>query len=221
MRVYAYLRASTTEQDAHRAKSELSNFASDKRLKISSWFYENESGSSLKRPELFRLLDVAEFGDILLVEQVDRISRLNKKDWECLKSIISNKGVRIVSLDLPTSHIFLNPSDEFTERMLFALNGMMLDMLAAIARKDYLDRRRRQLQGIEKAKKDGKYRGRPIDKNLRSKITLLLNDGKSYNYIQKILGCSRHTISSAKKAQDKVLLESSPSIEKTEKKEVI
>lgn len=172
MRVYAYLRASTKEQDAQRAKEELKSFAQDKGLKISSWFYENESGSKLKRPELFRLLDVAQHGDVLLVEQVDRISRLNKKDWESLKSIIAKKGVRIVSLDLPTSHVFLSPNDEFTERMLFALNTMMLDMLAAVARKDYMDRRKRQLQGIEKAKKEGKYKGRPIDQNLHNKISL-------------------------------------------------
>jgi DNA invertase Pin-like site-specific DNA recombinase len=37
--------------------------------------------------------------------------------------------------------------------------AMMLDMLAAIARKDYTDRR--QVQGIERAKSQGKYRGRP------------------------------------------------------------
>jgi DNA invertase Pin-like site-specific DNA recombinase len=40
---------------------------------------------------------------------------------------------------------------------------MMLDMLAAVARKDYEDRRRRQSEGIAKAKKEGKYRGRPIN----------------------------------------------------------
>jgi len=34
---------------------------------------------------------------------------------------------------------------------------MMLDMLAAIARKDYEDRRNRQMQGIARAKAEGKY----------------------------------------------------------------
>jgi len=36
--------------------------------------------------------------------------------------------------------------------MLTALNAMMLDMLAAVARKDYDDRRRRQAQGVQRAK---------------------------------------------------------------------
>jgi hypothetical protein len=52
----------------------------------------------------------------------------------------------VVALDLPTSHRFTVRSDEFTDRMLDAVNEMLLDMLAAVARKDYLDRRRRQKQ---------------------------------------------------------------------------
>ena len=47
--------------------------------------------------------------------------------------------------------------------MFAAINAMLLDMLAAVARKDYEDRRRRQAQGIAKAKLDGAYRGRPED----------------------------------------------------------
>jgi len=37
-----------------------------------------------------------------------------------------------------------NATDEMTAPMIDALNWMMLDMLAVIARKDYTDRRRRQ-----------------------------------------------------------------------------
>lgn len=40
-----------------------------------------------------------------------------------------------------------------------AINSMMIDMLAAIARKDHQNRRRRQAEGIKKAKEEGKYRG--------------------------------------------------------------
>jgi hypothetical protein len=53
--------------------------------------------------------------------------------------------------------------DEFTGRMFEAINGMLLDMLAAVARKDYDDRRRRQAQGQAKAKAEGRYKGRPED----------------------------------------------------------
>nr|WP_010301928.1 recombinase family protein [Candidatus Odyssella thessalonicensis] len=69
----------------------------------------------MKRPELFRLLDIAQRGDILLVEQVDRTSRLNSQDWELLKSQITGKGIIVVAFDLQTSHQFINTrSDEFT-----------------------------------------------------------------------------------------------------------
>jgi DNA invertase Pin-like site-specific DNA recombinase len=44
--------------------------------------------------------------------------------------------------------------------MFDAINGMMLDMLAAVARKDYEDRRRRQAQGQAKAKAEGLYKRR-------------------------------------------------------------
>lgn len=153
----------------------------------------------MQRPELFRLLDVAEPGDILLVEQVDRISRLSSKDWETLKREIKGKGIRVVSLDLPTSHQLAKQGDEFTDRMLQAVNHMMLDMLAAVARKDFEDRRKRQAQGVKRAKAEGKYKGRPDDLKLQGRIAELLKVDKTYSQIQHLIGCSRHTISKVKK----------------------
>jgi DNA invertase Pin-like site-specific DNA recombinase len=66
------------------------------------------------------------------------------------------------------------PADDFTGRMFRALNSMMLDILAAIARKHYDDRRRRQAQGVAKAKAEGKYRGRPEDIGRNAGIASLL-----------------------------------------------
>lgn len=199
-RTYAYLRASTKEQNAERAKESLSRFASEHDLVISAFFAENESGATLHRPELFRLLEIAQKGDVMLVEQIDRISRLKNEDWYTLKSIIKAKGLRVVSLDLPTSHQFTVAGDQFTGRMLLAINELMLDMLAAIARKDYEDRRRRQKEGIILAKLEGLYRGRPRDVELQKKIEGMLLDKKSYDYIQHILKCSRTTISKVSKS---------------------
>ena len=78
-RVYGYLRASTKEQDAARAKDSLLQFATNSNLTVATFFIENESSATLDRPELFRLLDVAQPNDIILVEQIDRISRLNDR----------------------------------------------------------------------------------------------------------------------------------------------
>lgn len=202
MRIWGYLRASTQEQNALRGKEELEEFAATYGMKISKYFIENISGATLQRPQLFQLLDIAESGDVLLCEQVDRLARLANNDWKTLRSLIESKGIRVVSLDLPTSHQLMTIStDSFTSRIFESMNTMMLDFLAAFARKDYEDRRRRQKQGIEKAKSEGKYRGRPIDENLRNKVKELLSDGKSWNRIQELLGCSRGTISKVSKLQ--------------------
>jgi len=198
--IHAYLRASTSEQDASRARGALESFASANNVRIAGWYVENESGASMQRPELFRLLENTQAGDILLLEQVDRLSRLNAEDWQKLRNAITSKGVRIVALDLPTSHMFMTVADEFTARMMEAINGMMLDMLAAIARKDYTDRRRRQKEGITKAKDEGKYKGRQTDEKKREVITALLAGGKSYSQIEASLGVSRSTIAKAAKA---------------------
>jgi len=66
MRGYGYLRASTEYQDASRAKNDLIRFATNKDFSISSWFIENESGTKLHRPKLFRLLEIAESGDVFI-----------------------------------------------------------------------------------------------------------------------------------------------------------
>lgn len=195
MYVRAYLRASTKEQDANRARSDLIAFAKERGLRIVSFYVEHESGASLQRPELFRLLADAHEGDILLIEAVDRLARLNSDDWQKLKAELQSRRVRVVALDLPTSWIMTNQTDDMTGRMLDALNAMMLDVLAAIARKDYDDRRRRQAQGIAKKKEAGGYRGRQPDVQRNAAIMNMLRRGDSWNSIVAATGCSRSTLS--------------------------
>lgn len=196
MFIRAYLRASTKEQDATRAKGDLERFAAEKGVKIAAHYIENVSGASLKRPELFRLLGDCQEGDVLLVEQVDRLSRLTGPDWERLKDMIRGRKVRVVALDLPTSWDMVSKEREhgLTARIYEAMNGMLLDMLAAIARKDYEDRRRRTLQGIETGKSKGHYKGRPEDAKKNAGIMKLLKEGKSWSFIISTVGCSRSTL---------------------------
>ena len=190
-----YLRASTADQDAHRARDMMKAFAKERGLKIAATYIENESGATLQRPELFKLIHDSEEGDVLLVEQVDRLSRLNEADWSKLKAELTARRIRVVAYDLPTSWQLAKDTDEFTGRMLEALNALMLDMLAAIARKDYADRRRRQLQGIEKAKAEKRYRGgRPENAGRNGEIAAMLQEGKSWARIMKATGCARGTV---------------------------
>src|SRR3982751_5448733 len=200
MFVRGYLRASTSEQDANRARDQLRAFAAERGLTIAAWYVENESGAKLARPELFRLLGDAHPGDILLVEQVDRLSRLTATDWERLKGELAAHRVRVVALDLPTSWMmFTTREDDFSARMFDAINAVMFDVLAAVARKDYDDRRRRQAQGQAKAKVEGRYKGRPEDTERNDGIASLLAEGRSWSFIQDMTGCSRATVAKVAK----------------------
>src|ERR1700741_2506049 len=192
--VRAYLRASTHAQDANRPRDQLKAFAAAGALRIVAWYTENESGAKLARPELFRLLADGCDGDILLVEQVDRLSRLTSGDWEKLKAEINARHIRVVARDLPTSWMMPAKADEFTSRMFEAINGMLLDMLAAVARKDYDDRRRRQAQGQAKAKAEGLYKGRAEGVGGNRAIVQMLNRGDSWNAIIRATGVSRSTL---------------------------
>lgn len=203
--VRTYLRASTEDQDASRAKAELKAFADQHGLKIAADYIENASGASLQRPKLFELIAQAHEGDILLTEQVDRLSRLTAADWDRLKTMLTAKRIRVVALDLPTSYMMIGnvgatKSDDFTGRMFDALNSMMLDMLAAISRKDYEDRRRRAAQGVAKVmanpeEKAAKYRGKPENTKRNQLVADLLKAGKSWTDVQQATGVSRMTVS--------------------------
>lgn len=194
MIVRAYLRASAEDQDANRARSYLEKFANDQGFKIHTWKTENASGATLKRPALFELLTESSPGDVLLIEQVDRLSRLTAADWNKLKKLIADKQVNIVSVDLPTSYATARDPESTAGRIMAAVNEMLLDVIAATSRKDYEDRRRRVAEGVEKAKKEGKYAGRPEDANRLELIATLLKAGKSYSDIQGMTSASRATI---------------------------
>jgi len=201
--IRAYLRASTDEQDASRTRTQVEAFAAERGMQIAAWYVENESGAKLARPELFRLLADAHPGDVLLIEQVDRLSRLGAADRDRLKTELATRKVRVVALDLPTSWTMATGKvDDFTARMFEAINGMLLDMLAAVARKDYEDRRRRQMQGQAKAKAAGKYVGRPENTKRNTKIAAMLKAGASYSAVQEATGCGRATVAKiAKRAK--------------------
>jgi DNA invertase Pin-like site-specific DNA recombinase len=196
-----YLRASTDEQDATRARNDLEAFAKEHKLKIVGRYVENESGAELERPQLFKLLDDANPGDILLVEAIDRLSRLSTPKWNKLRNEISTRQVRVVALDLPTSHRLAEAADDFTGRVLEAVNGMMLDVLAAVARKDYEDRRRRVAQGQAKAKAEGRYRGRAEDTKRNDLIASMLRKEMSWSQIMEATGVARGTVAKIAKRQ--------------------
>ncbi len=78
--------------------------------------------------------------------------------------------------------------------MLCAINSMLVEMMAAIPRKDYDQRRDRQAQGIEKAKATGKYQGRPVDEDLHKRIIELLGAGLGIRATARHAKCSTTTV---------------------------
>ncbi|WP_444889320.1 recombinase family protein [Microbulbifer sp. DLAB2-AA] len=191
MFIRAYLRASTEEQNANRARASLDAFVEPYGQRIASYYVENQSGATLQRPELNRLLSDSQPNDVLLVEQIDRLTRLSNNDWSELKSQIQAKKLRIVSLDVPTSYLALDRGrvsngDQVIEAILEAINNMLIDLMAAMARKDYESRQHRQRQGIEAAKKAGKYQGRPADKD-RHQLVRYFREEKGLSLAETVM----------------------------------
>lgn len=101
-------------------------------------------------PDRGRLLMDNHRNDILLVEQIDRLTRLSNSDWMTLKKLIEQHELRIVSLDVPTSWQALSdkdPSqaDPITRAVISAINNMLIDLMAAMSHKDWLSRRQKVL----------------------------------------------------------------------------
>lgn len=137
-----------------------------------------------ERPVFQKLIDQElKENDLLFVTKIDRCSR-NKLEFLKLQERLHNNGVRFISLDLPYSNDM-------------AVNQLISTNLAAIATFENERRKERQRQGIQAAKKNGKYLGRRtvIDKKLISQVQdLKENKNLSITEISKITGRARNTI---------------------------
>lgn len=196
MRAHLYLRASTDRQDATRAEALLKGFAADKGLDVVGQYIENASGTKLDRPELTRMLGNAQEGDVVVVESVDRLSRLSQQDWTKLKRMIEDKGLRLVVVDLPTSHEVIN--DGITGAILHVINGMLIDLMATMARLDQQKRVERINQGLANKRKedpDWKPSGRKVDVELHAKVKgYLAKGGLTKDEIARLCGCGVATV---------------------------
>ena len=172
MTVRIYVRASTKEQDAERALPDLVTFSKDYGDTYVP-YRENYSGTELERPHLNKLLDESEQGDILLVESVDRLSRLTQKDFDILKERIKQKGLRLIVADLPTTHV--TASDNMTGELMSVINSMLIDLLATMARLDNEKRKERIKQGL--ARSGYKPTGKKADTAKHERIKAMLATG--------------------------------------------
>lgn len=169
-----YVRASTKDQDAERALDDLKEFANTIKDDVKE-YVENESGTKLDRPVLNKLLDESENGDTLLVESVDRLSRLSQADFDVLKGRIKEKGLKLVVADLPTTHVLVSSTDTITSSILHLVNNMLIDLLATMARLDNDKRRERIKQGLERS--GYKPTGKKANTAKHERIKQLLDTG--------------------------------------------
>ena len=191
MTVRIYVRASTKEQDAERALEDLKVFASTITDDVKEYI-ENVSGTKLDRPVLNQLLADAVKGDTLLVESVDRLSRLTQEEFKILKGRIEEKGLKIVVADLPTTHVLMNTDDTITSSILNLVNNLLIDLLATMARLDNEKRIERIKQGLERS--GYKPNGKKADTEKHARIKELNTKGLTKEEISKAVSCGVATV---------------------------
>lgn len=183
---YGYIRVSSESQklnsslDAQR-KELISNGIPEETI------FEEIGSANANLKDRPILLDLVENklrkGDILMVTKLDRCSR-STLDFLKLQEILFKKEVNLIVLDLPHSNDL-------------ATNKLISTTLAAIATFENERRRERQMMGIERAKKEGKFKGRKscITPDLVKRVkTLKEEKGLSVIDIAKIIGKGRSTV---------------------------
>lgn len=177
---YGYARVSTIDQNLDRQLEALETEGVDK------IYSEKLSGKDLERPELQALFEILEKGDTLVITDLTRFSR-STKDLFSLVEIIKSKGCFLKSikdtwLDVSSD----NPYSEF-----------LLTIMAAVSQLERDLTRQRQKEGIEIAKRNGLYNGRPKKYSLdHPKIKHALELYHSKEYTVKEL-CAITSISEA------------------------
>ena len=193
MNTRIYLRASTKDQDAERALQILQDLNQNLNLGETIVYVENYSGTKLDRPELNKLLSEANQGDTLLVESIDRLSRLTQRDFQELKRRIQEKGLRLVVADLPTTYQMIQTSDNITHSILELINNMLIDLLATMARLDNEKRIERIKQGL--ARSGYKPTGKKANEAKHKRIKELLAAGNmTKEEIAKAVNCGVATV---------------------------
>lgn len=193
MNTRIYLRASTKDQDAERALQILQDLNQNLNLGKTIVYVENYSGTKLDRPELNKLLSEANQGDTLLVESIDRLSRLTQQDFQELKRRIQEKGLRLIVADLPTTYQMIQTSDSITHSILELINNMLIDLLATMARLDNEKRIERIKQGL--ARSGYKPTGKKANEAKHKRIKELLAAGNmTKEEIAKAVNCGVATV---------------------------
>ena len=183
---YGYARVSSkSEEDNSSLESQKQELVRNGILESNIIIEVGSATNEIKnRPGFQNLIqNVLKEGDSLVVTKIDRWAR-NTLEFLKLQDILFKRRIQFISLDLPYSED-LN------------INKLISITLSSIAEFETNRRKERQIQGIDAAKKAGKYRGRKtvIDDKLISEVKHLKQQKMlSVTQIVKITGRSRNTI---------------------------
>ena len=142
-------------------------------------FEEKQSASSANRPALQELLSFVRSGDEVVVHSIDRLAR-NLIDLQNIIQELNDKGVTIR---------FLSENLSFSGSGGCAFQTLQLQMLGAFSQFERTMIRKRQAEGIAKAKQRGVYSQRKKSVN-PDKVRQLFDDGMSKAAIAKHLNIS-------------------------------
>lgn len=174
MATYGYARVSAEDQDCAIQIAALRNAGC---TVIRS---EKKSGTTTSgRSELENLLEFVQAGDTLVVTKIDRLARSIRD----LSDIVHHLEVRGVALQA---------TDQAIETRT-AAGRAFLSMLGVFAEFETALRRERQIAGIEKAKIEGRYKGRRPSIQ-RDQVAALRADGLGGTQIAKRLGIGRASV---------------------------
>lgn len=146
-------------------------------------FEEKVSGASKERKALKDMIDWVREGDEVLVWSIDRLAR-DLRDLQDIISILNNKGVSIS---------FISEGLSFSADKNDALAKLQLQMMGAFSEFERSIIRKRQAEGIAKAKEKGVYKGRKATIDARE-VMSLKEKGLGASAIAKQLGIGRASV---------------------------
>lgn len=173
MALVGYRRVSTVDQNLDR--QDLGQ--------VDKLFEEKLSGKDTNRPALQALIDYVREGDSVLVWSIDRLAR----DLRDLQDIIQKLNDKDVSITFKTENLTFGASASD------ALAKLQLQMMGAFAEFERSIIKKRQAEGIAKAKAKGVYKGRKptID---REEVQRLSEEGLSTYKIAEAMSISRMSV---------------------------
>jgi DNA invertase Pin-like site-specific DNA recombinase len=131
------------------------------------------------RDELQIIMDFAREGDTVMVTRIDRLAR-SIGDLQDIVRALKAKGVTLKATE--------QPIDTGS-----AAGKCFLDMLGVFAEFETNLRKERQLEGVAKAKDEGKYKGRPATIDVET-VRKLRGEGLGATAIAKRLNIGRASV---------------------------